>query len=312
MRALQYEEFGGIDVLQWNEVNIPNPSIGQIVINIRAASLNPTDSKIRSGELRFPGPENFPRTMGMDFSGTVLKVGEGVFNFKQGDNVMGYLGASGGAFADFALTDAKNTFQMPENLSFEEATTLPMNAATALKVTTNYLKPKPGKTILINGASGGIGLFAVQYCLLAGAKVSGTASGEESVSILKSLGLYEIIDYKQQNILESDKRWDAILDTSGKLDFEDAKTLLTENGEFSTMVPNTAPGTPGRTDGGKKEFSVFAIPDSEEFSISQKLASEGKIKTFVGKRFPMVEAIKALSQFESGKMNITGKIVLTQ
>jgi len=312
MRALQYNKFGGTEVLQWNEIDIPTPSLGQIVVQVRAASLNPTDTKIRSGELRFPGPENFPKTMGMDFSGIVIKIGEGVFNFKQGDNVMGYLGASGGAFADFVIADAKNTFQMPENLSFEEATTLPMNAATALKVTTNYLKPKAGKNMLVNGASGGIGIFVVQYCKLAGATVSGTASGEESIEILKNLGLDEIIDYKKENILDSDKKWDAILDTSGKLDFEDAKKLLAENGEFSTMVPNVAPGTPGRTDGNKKENIVFAIPEAAEFQSSQKLASEGKIKTFVGKTYPMIEAVEALKAFESGKLNITGKVVLAQ
>ena len=159
MQALQYSKYGGPEVIQWKKIAHPEPAAGQILVLVKAASLNPTDTKIRLGFIRFPGSDIFPKTMGMDFSGIVIRIGEGVTNVKVGDNVMGCMGAQGGSFADYTLADASTTFAIPANLSFEAAATLPMNAATALKVVNTYLKPTAGKTILINGAAGGLGLF---------------------------------------------------------------------------------------------------------------------------------------------------------
>lgn len=309
MKALQYNEYGGVEKLKWTETSIPEPTEKQILIAVKAASLNPTDGKIRNGWLKF-GPDNFPRTMGMDFAGVVAKIGEGVSGFKIGDKVMGYMGSKTGSFADYAITDEQFVFVMPANLDFAEATTLPMNAGTALKVVTKYLKPFAGKTILVNGASGGLGLFVVQYCKNAGAIVSGTASGKESIDILKGLGLDEVIDYKQTDILTSGKLYDCVLDTSGLLDFEQGKVLLKPDGEFSTMVPKGDPAKGGRTDGDKKENMVFAVPGAEEFTAANALAAEGKIKTFVGKTYPMSEATEALEKFEKGELRVTGKVVL--
>lgn len=309
MKALQYSQYGGPEVIQWNEIAVPEPAAAQILVQVKAASLNPTDTKIRMGVIRFPGSDTFPKTMGMDFAGIVTKVGEGISNFKIGDKVMGYMGIKGGAFADYTLADAKDTFLIPTNMGFEAATTLPMNAATALKVVNAYLKPSVGKSILINGASGGLGLFIVQYCKLQGATVSATASGE-GLDTLKTLGVDEVIDFKTTNLLQTGKKWDAVLDASGKLDFEDAKILLNENGEFSTLVPKGEFGQPGRTDGSKKENLVYAVPGEEEFKISQQFAAEGKVKTFVGKTFPMQDAINAITQFEAGRLSVVGKVVL--
>ena len=159
MKALQYSQYGGPELIQWNEIAVPEPAALQILVQDKAASLNPTDTKIRMGFIKFSGADIFPKTMGMDFSGIVTKIGDDVTNVKVGDKVMGYMGAQGGSFADYTLADASTTFAIPANLGFEAATTLPMNAATALKVVNAYLKPTAGKTILINGAAGGLGLF---------------------------------------------------------------------------------------------------------------------------------------------------------
>ena len=310
MKALQYSQYGCPELIQWNEIAIPEPAALQILVQVKAESLNPTDIRIRMGFIKFTGADIFPKTMGMDFSGIVTKIGEDVTNVKVGDKVMGYMGAQGGSFADYTLADASTTLAIPANLSFETANTLPMNAATALKVVNAYLRPTAGKTILINGAAGGLGLFIVQYCKLKGATVSATASGAV-MEVLKSLGVDEIIDYKTANILQNGKSWDAVVDTSGKLDFEDAKVLLNENGEFSTMVPKSAFGQPGRTDGTKKENAVFAQPGEAEFITSQKLDGEEKIKTFVGKTFLMKNSTTAITLFETGKLCVVGKVVLT-
>lgn len=311
MKALQYNQYGGPDVLHWADMPTPTPANGQVLVAVKAASLNPTDAKIRHGWLRFPGSDAFPKVMGLDFAGVVAQVGPDVNGLKEGDKVMGYTGATGGSFAEFVLTNAADTFRMPDNLDFAEATTLPMNAATALKVVNNYLKPTAEKSILVNGAAGGLGLFVVQYCKNAGATVTGTATGPESLRILKDLGADEVIDYKATDILQSGKTFDAILDTSGKLDFEQAKAILNEGGEFSTMVPKGDPNKEaGRTDGSKKELLVFAIPGPDEFKVSQAMAADGKIRAVVGVRFPMQQAQEAQRQFEGGQLNLTGKAVL--
>ncbi|CAN5189562.1 NADP-dependent oxidoreductase [soil metagenome] len=310
MKALQYNQYGGTDVLQWHDVERPSPGPDQVVVAVHAASINPTEAKIRRGELHFPGPDQFPKGMGMDFAGIITQVGEDVSQFKIGDSVMGYVGANASSLAEFTLADVQNTFLVPGNLSFAEATTLPMNAATALKVVNTYLKPMPGKTILVNGAAGGIGLFVVQYCRQAGAVVTGTASGDEGLHTLESLGLDQVVDYKTTDIWQSGRTFDAILDMSGKLDFEQAKNSLTATGEFSTMAPKGDPRQPGRTDGNRKENLVFAVPGPDEFAASQAMAAAGTIRTFVSQRFPMQDAIRAMQLVESGQLAVVGKVVL--
>lgn len=307
MKILQYNTYGSAEVLQWDEKEIPEPNEKQVLVKVIAASLNPSDSKKRFGQFQSGGADKFPKRMGMDFAGIIEKTGKDINQFKEGDNVMGYKGLIGGSFADFVIADGLKVFHKPERLSFEEATTLPLNAATALKVVENYLKPTAGKTILVNGASGGIGLFVVQLCMNAGAIVTGTTSSKENIEILKSFGLNEVIDFETENILQLGKTFDAILDTSGKMKFEDAVKILTENGEFSAMVPD---GEPGKTDKNKKENHVFAVPGQEEFQAIQKMAEDGKLKPIAGKIFPMSDAIEVIKKFDNGEFNVTGKIVL--
>lgn len=307
MKILQYNTYGSAEVLQWDEKEIPEPNDKQVLIKVKAASLNPSDSKKRLGLFQSGGADKFPKRMGMDFSGIVVMAGKEIIQFNEGDKVMGYKGLIGGSFADFVIADGLKVFHKPEKLSFEEATTLPLNAATALKVVQNYLKPAAGKTILVNGASGGIGLFVVQLCMNAGAIVTGTTSSKENIEILNSFGLNEIIDFETENILQMGKTFDAILDTSGKMKFEDAVSILAENGEFSTMVPE---GDSEKTDGNKKENHVFAVPGQEEFQAVQKMAEDGKLKPIAGIVFPMSEAIEVIKKFDNGEFNITGKIVL--
>ncbi|HMS63897.1 MAG TPA: NADP-dependent oxidoreductase [Ignavibacteria bacterium] len=310
MIALQYDSYGSADVLKWNEIEIPEPSEKQVLIKIKAASLNPTDSKKRLGLFFSGGEDKFPKSMGMDFAGIVSKTGSEVSQFKEGDEVLGYIGLKGGSFADYVLADAAKVFKKPAKLKFEEAATLPMNAGTALKVTNNYIKPSEGKTILINGASGGIGLFVLQFCKIAGSIVSGTTSGEENINKLNELGADEVFDFEKENILKSGKTFDAILDTSGKLDFNDAKSILNENGEFITMVPKSDPKLPGQTDGSKMEILVNAVPGLKEFTECVRLAEEEKIIPLAGKTFPMSDAIDVIKKFDNGEFNVTGKIVL--
>jgi len=310
MKALQFNDYGDTSVLHWTPLPMVNPGPDQVLILVKAASINPTDCKIRSGVIRFPGSDHFPKSMGMDFAGIVAKKGENVTHLKDGDKVMGYMGTNGGSFADCMIAPSENTFLIPGKLTYEQATTLPMNAGTAIKVVNDYLKPSAGKTIFINGATGGIGLFAVQLCKLAGAIVTATAGNTEGSQILHDLGTDQVIDYHVVDILKTGGKWDAILDASGNMDFEQGKEILTEYGEFSTMVPKGDPSLPGRTFGTKKERLVFAQPGPTEFLELQDLVYKGKIRTFISQIFSMSDAIDTLQQFELGTLRGIGKVVL--
>lgn len=307
MKVLQYSSYGSVDVLRWDEKEIPEPNDKQVLVKVIAASINPSDSKKRMGLFQTGGADKFPKRMGMDFAGIISKTGKDVKQFKEGDKVMGYKGMIGGSFADYVIADELKVFHKPGNLTFEEATALPLNAATALKVAEEYLKPSEGKSILVIGASGGIGLFVVQICINSGAEVTGITSGKENIEILQSFGLKQIIDFENENILQMGKKFDAILDTSGKMKFTDAVKILNENGEFNAMVPE---GESGKVDGNKKENQIFAVPGPDEFNAVQKMAEDGKLKPFVGKTFPMYDAIEVIKKFEKGEFNYTGKIVL--
>lgn len=309
MKALLYRQYGGPEVLRWHDVAIPEPGPDEVMVAVKATSINPTDIKLRNGQLK-SGDDTLPRTMGMDFSGIVAKTGPEVTTVKVGDKVAGYTGPKGGGFADYVIAAGTNVFLMPPSTTYEEACCLPMSAATAWVVSNDYVQPGPGKEVLVNGAGGGIGSFLLQLAKIAGAKVTGTAHGAEHLELLKELGADEVIDFRETDVLSAGRKYDAIVDTSGKMDFEQARHILKDNGAFSTMVPKSDPNKPGRADGQKKEKLVFAVPGPKAFKAVESLAGAGDLKVVVGKVYPLPEAVNALREFENGKNYVAGKVVL--
>ncbi|GAB3926141.1 NADP-dependent oxidoreductase [Larkinella terrae] len=313
MKALQYNQYGGTDVLNWVETPIPIPGKEEVVVAVKAATINPTDNKMRAGELKLlTAFKSFPMGMGIDFAGIISAVGADVTEFKIGDEVMGLVNNSNGhSFADFTVANVKHISLKPSSLRFDEAACIPMNAGTALAAVDGYVKPVPGLEILINGAAGGIGLFILQLCKLKGAIVTGTC-GAESIATLQELGADEVIDYKTTDIYSAGKQYDVILDTSGKMSFDQAKAVLKDHGSFCTMTPNldSLIGQIGSVLGGKKEKNVLAVPSKKEMDHLQVLIENGQLKPVVGKTVPMSQAVEVLSEFENGKLKGPGKLVL--
>ncbi|MEZ2334888.1 NADP-dependent oxidoreductase [Mucilaginibacter sp. RCC_168] len=304
MKAIQYKAFGNSDVIEVTETLQPEISNeNQILIQVKAASVNPLDIKLRSGIMQQIRPVSLPFIPGADVSGIVVATGEKVTQFKAGDEVIGV--TSAGGYAEYVLVNESHVAIKPVNTSFEEATSLVVNIGTAQSVLFNEGKLERGQKVLIQGAAGATGATMVQMAKSAGAYVIGTASGQ-GIALVKSLGADEVIDYKLQGVTALVKDVDLVADCAGG---------ESQNKLFEVVKP------------GGKLFSIAASP-STEFAEKHKvdarfirsnisadslttglaLVNEGKLRPIVAKTFPLEEAAQAQDFLSAGGAN--GKVVL--
>src|SRR5881392_2899659 len=233
MKAIVYTDYGSPDVLQIREIKKPAPNDDQVLVKVRAVSINPLDWHFIEGRpyiMRgmmggMRKPKN-PR-LGVDYSGTVEAVGKNVTQFKPGDEVFGN---TIGAFAEYLCPRADRAVAMkPANITFEQAAGIPVAGLTALQGLRDHGKVQPGQKVLINGASGGVGTFAVQIAKNLGAEVTGVCS-TRNVDLVKSLGADHVIDYTKENFTEGAQRYDVIFDLVGNHSFSARRRVLTPNG----------------------------------------------------------------------------------
>ena len=215
MRAVVMTQYGGPDVLEIQERPIPQPGPNDLLVAVRAASLNPVDWKIRDGQLkaalRFP----FPHILGRDLAGEVVEVGAQVTTFKLGDQVYACVDHDGeGTLAEFAVTNESNAARMPSNLTYEQAAALPVVGLTSWQALVELMKLQAGQKIRVHAGAGGVGTFAVQLAKHRGAYVAATASPKNH-ELLRELGVDQCIDYHNEDFLEVCKGYDAIFDTLG-------------------------------------------------------------------------------------------------
>jgi NADPH:quinone reductase-like Zn-dependent oxidoreductase len=238
MKKVIYNQYGDFSELQLADIDEPTPAGSEVNVKVKATAINPLDWKLLEGQLKFLTGNKFPRSIGIEFSGTVEKVGSLVSNIKIGDKVFGMLEPfKGGALRELLLVNEGSLSKIPENLSFEQAAAVPIGALSALQIIDNLCKVKKGDQVLINGATGGIGVFAIQIAKLRGAIVSSVVN-QRGVELAKSLGSDFVLDYSKQNILDSDNRFDVIIDLSDKLSFDKAKPLLKESSVYTNTNPN--------------------------------------------------------------------------
>jgi len=234
MKAMTYTQYGSPDVLTLNEVEKPTPDDNQILIKVRGSSINFADTAFLSGKslimrLGYSGlfKPKVP-VLGADVSGIVEAVGQNVTHVKVGDEVYGELGGFG-SFAEYAVAPANEIALKPSTLSFEEAATVPQSGVVALQGLRDHGKIKAGDKVLINGASGTIGSFAIQLAKVFGAEVTAVCSTSK-VDFVKSLGADHVIDYKKQDIVKGTQKYDLILDIAIQRPITDYKRILTDNG----------------------------------------------------------------------------------
>ena len=286
------------------ELPIPEPDDGEILIQVRAVSVNPVDFKIRSGGYT-RAKITLPFTPGRDVAGVVKKTGSGVNRVRAGDEVYAYLGALSGGYAEYALAKSNEFSLRPESLDFVNAAAVPLAATTAWQGLFDHGGLQAGQTVLVHGASGGVGLFAVQFAKTKGARVIATA-GTDHVDILRRLGVDEVIDYRKEKFEEKAKNVDLVLDLIGGETQDRSWQTLKKGGRLVSTLGAPSPEKASQYGVTAKNF--MAQPKAEQLEEIGRLIDAGSVKVFVAKTFPLDQVGAAQEELE--KQHTSGKIVL--
>ncbi len=318
MKAIVCTKYGPPEVLQLKEVEKPAPNDGEILVEIHAASANPADyHRMRGGLARLVGwllrtPPN-PR-LGIDVAGRVEAVGNNVTQFQPGDEVFG--GCAGG-FAEYASARENRLALKPANISFEEAAAVPVAAITALQGLRDKGKIMSGQKVLVNGASGGVGTFAVQIAKSYGTEVTGVCS-TRNLEMVRSIGADHVIDYTQEDFTRNGQRYDLIYDAVGNRSVSDYKRALNPQGTcvvagFSSMprlFEHIVLG-PLRSKIGNKKVGLMGIAkiNQKDLVFLKELLEAGKVVSVIDRRYPLSETAEAIRYLEEG--HARGKVVIT-
>ena len=322
MKAITSCEYG-VDNLKLQEIEKPTPADNEVLVRVRAASVNPVDGHmIRDswlgrllGGLRKPKNTRF----GTDFAGVVEAVGKNVADFKAGDEVFG---AKSGAVADFICVKAERAIVLkPSNITFEQAGSVGVAGLTALQGLRDQGHIQAGQKVLINGASGGVGTFAVQIAKAFGAEVTAVCS-TRNVDLVKSIGADHVIDYTKEDFTKTDQRYDMIYDLVGNHGFSERRNILTPNGICVLAGIGGAgvhPGTMGRIVGNfwnafrsnfTKQKFVFYIAKltKDDFGVLRDLMQSGKVSPVVDRTYKFEQTADAVRYMEEG--HARGKVVV--
>jgi NADPH:quinone reductase-like Zn-dependent oxidoreductase len=325
MKAVVYTDYGSPDVLEIRDVKKPVPNDDQVLVKVRAVSLNPLDWHYMEGTpyiMRAMGtglrkPKS-PR-LGVDLAGQVEAVGKNVTQFKPGDEVFGTGG--GAAFAEYVCARKIRLVLKPANITFEQAAAVPIAALTALQSLRDNGKVQPGQKVLINGASGGVGTFAVQIAKSFGAEVTGVCSGR-NVEMVRSIGADHVIDYTKEDFTKGDERYDVILDNVGTQPLSGFRRALKPQG-ICVMI-----GGGGPNDGGligpmarpvkalllspfisQKMGMMMAEIRQEDLAAMRDLMQAGKVTPVIDRTYPLSQVREAMKYLEAG--HARGKVILT-
>ncbi len=301
MQAVQARAYGGPDVLQLEKAPRPEPNADQVLIHVKAAGVNPADWKYRSGAFKQFAPLQFPWTPGLDGAGIVEAVGANVTNFKKGDAVYGIL--KSGGYAEYALAQASDIQSKPENISFEEAASIPVGALTAWGAVIDTANVQAGQHVLVHGAAGGVGAYAVQLALWKGAHVTGTASAG-NVEFVHLLGA-DVIDYNATRFETVLQGLDAVIDTVGGDLLERSFQVIRPGGIFVTVAGQLKEDA-GKAQNIRATRAGRASPDHLK-EISELIKSN-QLRPVAGVVFPLGQAQEAQSLSQSGHGR--GRIIL--
>jgi NADPH:quinone reductase-like Zn-dependent oxidoreductase len=321
MKAISYNRYGSADVLKCEEVQKLAVGDNEVLIKVRAAAVNPYDwhfmrgepylVRIAAGGLRKPKDSR----LGADVAGEIEAVGRNITQFKPGDGVFG---SCKGAFAEYACASESKLAMKPDNVTFEQAASVPIAAFTALQGLRDKGRLQPGQKVLVNGAAGGVGTFAVQIAKSFGAEVTGVCS-TRNVEMVRSIGADPVVDYTQENFTQSALRYDVILDCVGNHSFSECRRVLNPRGIYV--------GAGGTSDNwmigplsraikalvlswfvSQKQVMVLAKPSKEDLTIMGQLMATGKVTPVIDKRYSLSEVPDAIRYLEAG--HARGKVVI--
>jgi NADPH:quinone reductase-like Zn-dependent oxidoreductase len=318
MKAVVYTQYGLPDVLQLKEIEKPKPADDDVLIKVHAASVNALDWHMLTADIflvRFSGGLTRPKNqvLGADIAGRVEAVGAKVTRFKPGDEVFGETGHGG--FAQFALAKEKQLMLKPANLSFEQAAAVPVAGLTALQSLRDIGNIQAGQKVLINGAAGGVGTFAVQIAKAFGAEVTAVCS-TRNLDQARQLGADHVIDYTRENFTHNDRKYDLILAVNGYHRLADYKRALAPNGVYVMAGGKTAQifeavllGSWYSEKNGRKLTNMLAQINQNDLLILQEMLETGKIVPVIDKRYPLEEVPEAMRYLGAG--HARGKVVIT-
>ena len=314
MKAIVCTKYGSPDVLQLKEVEKPIPKDNEALVKIHATSLNATDFEYLRGvfiaRLVYKGLLK-PKKMilGTDIAGQVEAVGKNVTQFQPGDEIWGDLSLYGwGAFAEYVSVPENVLRPKPASMTFEEAAAIPTAAVLALHNLRGKRPIQPGQKVLINGAGGGVGTFAVQLAKYFGAKVTGVDSAKK-LDMLRSIGSDHVIDYTQEDFTKSGQRYDLILDIVAHRSFFDYKRALSPKGVVVFVGGSMTRVFLNMLLGPKKMSVVIWEANKEDFVFLKELFEAGKVVPVIDRRYPLSKVAEALRYLEEG--HAQGKIVIT-
>jgi NADPH:quinone reductase-like Zn-dependent oxidoreductase len=309
MKAIMIKKYGGPEVLEIVDVPAPKPKANEVIVQVKATSVNPVDWFIRDGKATSFVKLSFPAILGCDLAGTVVEVGEGVRSVAVGDDVFAMMPQDYGAHAERVALAESLVVKKPAELSMTEAAAIPVVAMTALNGLRAHAQVRAGEHVLVNGASGGVGLAAVQIAKVLGAKVTAVCSAQ-SFDLVKSLGADIVIDYKQQDFTKGDVQYDVIFDCVGNAPWSACQNVLRGRRIHVTTMPH--PKTFIR-----QFFNVFTktkvhalitTGSGPELAYIKGLVEKGALKPIIDKVFPMSDVARAQEYSKAGRAK--GKIVL--
>jgi NADPH:quinone reductase-like Zn-dependent oxidoreductase len=329
MKAVIAERYGGPEVLQIEDVPVPQVAANGVLVRVHATSVNPIDWKLRYGLLSAVRNFRFPVIWGTDFSGVVVEVGQNVTLFKAGDEVYGYKDGSvaktyRGTYAEFAVVPEKSMARKPANLTHEEAASLPVVALTAWQALITQSRLQPGARVLIHAGAGGVGTIAIQLAKAFGAYVAATAGGRNQ-QFLRELGADLPIDYERENIKDRISDCAIVLDGVGKPVWRNSLSVLRRGGKLITLaiIPhgqtgklkfiasvaaNLLPAMARALFSGKRLMVTRLKPRGGDLEKLTALIEAGKIRPCVERVFPLEEISEAQRMSETG--HVRGKIVV--
>ncbi|MEH1832012.1 MAG: NAD(P)-dependent alcohol dehydrogenase [Nostoc sp.] len=310
MKAVVIRRYGAAEVLQYEDVEQPKIQPTQLLVKVRASSVNPIDWKIRKGMLSLITGSKFPKILGFDVAGDVVAVGSGVTRFKLGDAIYGSTSFPGGGYAEFAAVKENLAALKPTNLSYEEAAAVPLVALTALQALRDQGNIQTGQTVLINGAASGVGSFAVQIAKALGAVVTGVSS-TKNLDLVKSLGTDRVIDYTQQDFAQDTAQYDIIFDAVGKRSLSQIKKVLKPNGIYITTLPSPEVFLESVLTAflpGQKAKFFFEKPNTQDLVYLKELIEAGKIRVVIDRTYPLQELAAAHAYSETERA--VGKIAI--
>jgi NADPH:quinone reductase-like Zn-dependent oxidoreductase len=318
MKAIIYEKYGGPENLQLKEIKTPAPKDDEVLVKVYAVSINDWDHGLLHGDpinrMMFGLRKPKKQILGSDIAGRIEAVGKNVTQFKPGDDVYGDLSGKWGGFAQYVCASGKSLALKPSSMSYEEAAAIPQAAMLAVQGLINKAKIKYGQKILLNGAGGGVGTFAIQIAKLYGAEITAVDSAQK-LDMLRSLGADHVIDYKEEDFTRNGKQYDVILDVKTNRSLFDYAKALKPNGIYTTVG-----GSIGRLFQAifaaawmslfsKKKIGIVALKANKDLVYMNELFEAGKVKPVIDGRYKLEELPQAMKIF--GKAEHKGKLVIS-